>query len=95
MDANTYYLNEYLNRMDRASTVADYLHDNYYVQVEDLVKRFKVADKELTESHFDQWYLDFEDEVNEVLGEMVSYVNDRGYDSNGWDLIDQLNSLTL
>jgi hypothetical protein len=95
MDANTYYLNEYLHRVDRASTVSDYLHDNYYVQVQDLVKRFKIAYKELTESHFDQWYLDFEDEVNEVLGEMISYVNDQGYDLNGWDLIDQLNGLTL
>ena len=94
MDANTYHLNKYLNELDQSSTVADYLHDNYYTIVENLQAKYNLANFIMNDTEFEKWYIDFESDCHEVLDEMESYTKDQGYDSTGWDLIEELKSLT-
>ena len=94
MDSNTYHLNKYLDELDRASTVSDYLDDNYYTIVEDLKDKYNLANFIMNDTELEVWYIDFESDCHEILHEMESYVEDQGYASTKWDLIEELKSLT-
>ena len=83
MDANDYYLNQYLNEQVGGDEANDYLHDNYEEQVYDFISEYskKVDDTSISDYDFDLWYVNnFEPVAMEVFNEMESYLTERNYD---------------